>query len=272
GEGGGPDTGSPGQPSGGPGNVPRFFKVPGGPYESGREIPGEVSLHEAQRNVPGSMSLSDVASSPWFGLISGLASILGLLIALYGTQVRTLPFSLYRSLVWQRALILSFGIGTILFSCISFYNQDPPPGVIALRQLYFWLHYGDFGFHYGDHEFNDFGNGTSLWFVTFIIGAVTVIWGFVYDPFEVVRNKLFEEGRLLQEVRKTQIERLLGNSSLEQLGSHGRQQYFDILNFYSQIQTRIVDALFGPSPTVIYHRNILNESIPLEEKLKNGES
>lgn len=81
------------------------------------------SPKQPDRSPPSPTAL---ARSPWFGLISGLASILGLLLALYTTQIRTIPYSLYRSLAWRQALLSSAGLGVAVAAAVNFYRQGSP--------------------------------------------------------------------------------------------------------------------------------------------------
>jgi hypothetical protein len=83
---------------------------PGG----GRSTPTQSSSPPSQQSPSyGLSSVRDLSQSPWFALTSGLASILGLLLTLYATQVRTIPFSLYRSLMWRKVLLIASGVGLL---------------------------------------------------------------------------------------------------------------------------------------------------------------
>lgn len=99
--------------------------VPGAP------LAGEETVDPASRRdiTFADDAVGAVARSPWFGLASGLASIIALLVTLYSTQIRGLPFSMYRSLTWRRMLLFALGVGLLVVSGINFYFQWPPPGI-----------------------------------------------------------------------------------------------------------------------------------------------
>lgn len=101
--------------------------------------------------------LDNLATSPWFAILAGLASILGLLVPLFVTQVRNIPFSLYRSLMWRKTFFLAGGVGLGVFSGIKFVTQEISPTPPVLRELHARL-VGEFR---ADAS-NDF-TGTSAW-------------------------------------------------------------------------------------------------------------
>ena len=88
--------------------------------------------------------MGEITTSTWFALLTGLASVLGFLITLYQLRVQYRPYSRLRSMEWEKNILISSGIGIMVFSSIQFYNQSPPPRPIGLRNLYDYLH-GDEG-------------------------------------------------------------------------------------------------------------------------------
>lgn len=81
-----------------------------------------------------------IAQSPWFSLIGGLASMLGCLLAVYPVQVAQIPPSVYRGMVWQKALLWSCGIGLMVLAGIQFYMQVPPGSDTPLGQILGQVH------------------------------------------------------------------------------------------------------------------------------------
>lgn len=104
---GGETTGGTGVPMGGGpvsggvagGEVPPAHL--GGPTQS---IPSEGG--QAAATIPEvtsrEMFFDSFAQSTWFSLISGGASVLALLLALYPIQIRNIPPSVFRSLLWKK--------------------------------------------------------------------------------------------------------------------------------------------------------------------------
>lgn len=73
------------------------------------------------------MTLVDtIINSVWFPLITGIASILGFVLALYPIQIHPLHPSEYRTLQWKKTLLIAAGIGIIISSCIQIYLKVSP--------------------------------------------------------------------------------------------------------------------------------------------------
>jgi hypothetical protein len=126
-------------PSGGTATQPRGPYVgpreEGTPIRSGGWIPsGQVPATERRS------SLEDLATSPWFAVITGFASLAGALLALYQLRVKYQPYSKYRTMEWEKILLVSVGVGLITFAGMRFYNQNPPPGNFLLREIYDSIH------------------------------------------------------------------------------------------------------------------------------------
>lgn len=77
-----------------------------------------------------------LAESPWFAVGSGLASFIGVLLALYQMRVRYYAGSRLRLLELQRVAVLAAGVGLATFASISFYLQPYPPGFLPFRYIY----------------------------------------------------------------------------------------------------------------------------------------
>lgn len=73
------------------------------------------------------MTLVDIIiNSVWFPLITGIASVLGCVLALYPIQIHPLHPSEYRTLQWKKTLLIAAGIGIIISSCIQIYLKVSP--------------------------------------------------------------------------------------------------------------------------------------------------
>lgn len=81
-----------------------------------------------------------IVKSVWFAFLSGLASILGMFFTLYQLRVRHTTRSKYRTVEWQKALIIATGTGLSIFAGITFYAQTPPPSLHSFRKIYDSLH------------------------------------------------------------------------------------------------------------------------------------
>jgi hypothetical protein len=73
------------------------------------------------------MTLVDtIIHSVWFPLITGIASLLGCVLALYPIQIHPLHPSEYRTLQWKKTLLIAASIGIIISSCIQIYLNVSP--------------------------------------------------------------------------------------------------------------------------------------------------
>lgn len=221
--------------------------------------PGHNFTVASGGNTPDAMnSIFDKSSqTSWFAFASGIASILGLMFTLYGTQIRMIPFSLYRSCVWNRVLLISIGIGILVFAGIKFYTQTEPPGLPPLSCLFMFLH-GVNNF-YTDIDGN---NGTNLWAIIFAIGAVISTCGFFYNPIKLCKSVLRREHDALLEYRKTQLSSVLNRQNYENLKSHEKHLYDDLNAFHVELQTRLIDTIYGQSLMPTYSRRMKSHIWP----------
>lgn len=84
--------------------------------------------------------MEEFVHSVWFALITGAASLVGAILALYQLRIKYRPHSRFRTMEWEKILIISFGVGILIFAGISFYNQYPPPSFFLFRNLYDFMH------------------------------------------------------------------------------------------------------------------------------------
>jgi len=207
--------------------------------------PGSDLLDVTRESFP---SLRDLPRSPWFALTSGLASIFGLLIALYTTQVRTIPFSLYRSLMWRKALLLTVGGGLFVFSGIKFYTQEERPYLEPLGAIHDLL--------VGANPYLSHGHGTSIWALLTIVAIVVIAFGVTYDAASKARQTIVREQQALQAAQELQIASLLGRKSFDQLSAADQRACTDIYDYYRHVQWRFADVVLGaPPPTFPLFRN-----------------
>jgi hypothetical protein len=198
-------------------------------------------------------TLGGFASSPWFGLASGLASILGLLLTLYGTQVRTIPFSYYRSLTWRRSLLISISFGSFLLALINFYNQYAPPAAFPLFKAYELLH--------GDVDY-DYSSGTSIWGLLAGVSLVIFFVGLNYDPLTKLRAAIRQEHTVLMEARRRELNSLLSGRSFERLSTEERALHKDIESYYRYLQARFRDIMLGAASPSIIHPSAWRPAFP----------
>lgn len=194
-----------------------------------------------------------ISQSSWFALASGVASIIGLIVTMYGTQISTIPFSLYRSHVWNRVLLLSFGIGIIVFAGMQFYTQTERPAFPPLYYISSFLH-GDtleYRLPFGAYISS---NGTNLWGIILFIGSAILTLGIIYDPMQISKSVMFREHNALLEYRKEQLSSVLGENDYENLKSHERHLYDDLSDFHVELQTRLIDTVYGQGPRAMFTR------------------
>ncbi len=194
----------------------------------------------------------DLSQSPLFALTSGLASILGLLFTLYATQVRTIPFSLYRSLMWRKALLLSSGTGLLVFGGMKFYMQEEAPYILPLREVHALL-LGVLRVSAVDFQ----PHGSSVWAIIWVIGGLLLIAGLAYDPASRARVILVREQQALQEAQAQQLSHVLRGRKISDLQPPERRVFDDTLEYYRHVQWRFADVVLGaPPPTFpLFHQD-----------------
>lgn len=187
----------------------------------------------------------DIAQSPLFALASGIASIIGLLFTLYATQVRTIPFSLYRSLMWRKALLLSTGVGLLIFGSIKFHAQEQSPFLSPFRELHALL----FGYVTVSPVDNE-PHGTFIWAVIGIVGLLIFAIGIIYEPAALARRILIREQDALHKALDVQVDHLLNGRRVADLERHDRRVLRDTLDYFRHVQWRFTDVVLGaPPPT-----------------------
>lgn len=198
------------------------------------------------------ISMRNVAQAPWFALASGVASILGLILALYGTQVRTIPFSLYRSLMWRKVLLLSIGAGFMIFGIMKFYNQDEAPYLSPLREAHALLRGYLFVSPYDNQP-----HGTVVWPFVALVGSLLFAIGLLYDPAVHARRILVREYDALHGPLDDQIAHLRGSKKISELEPPDTEMLADALEYYRHVQWRFTDVVLGaPPPTFpLLHRH-----------------
>ena len=109
--------------------------------EASNDLTGHATSQEQATGVQQpSGHVHRIVTSTWFPLISGLASLLGVALALYQLRIRHAPRSRLRSLEWQKVFIAASGVGLLTFSGVSLYSQQRPPGFLPFRHVYDALH------------------------------------------------------------------------------------------------------------------------------------
>lgn len=189
------------------------------------------------------LSVRDLAQSPWFALVSGVASIAGLLLALYPTQVRTIPFSLYRSLMWRKILLMSSSIGLLVFSSIKFYAQEESPAIEP-----FGLFHAILVGSYRVSPIDGHAQGPLVWAILLIVSVALFTLGLMYDPTTRARNIIVREQETLQNAERQQIREILHYSTADKLDATERRMLNDTLDYYQHVQWRFADVVLGAPP------------------------
>lgn len=206
-----------------------------------------ASLEESDPAPAG--GIKGIVDSSWFVLVTGVASIIGLLLTLYGTEVKPLPQSMYRTLTWRRVLLLSAGVGLVVLAATGFYNREPPTLLYELRQ--------------GINSVRIDVKAVA-WIGLALVGMSLGVFGYRLDPLKQVQQKLREERRALQRSRQMEIARLLHTTSFEELSEPQKIIYADLMQYYAAMQVRILDVLLGPSlpgPSDSYRRTLFELSL-----------
>lgn len=207
----------------------------GGQIVGGDDISGPPSL------TSGAIDAGALATSAWFQLAAGLASIIGLLVTLWGTQVRTIPYSLYRSLAWRKALFLSFGAGILLFGFMRFYSEPPPwPGyrwTVAIVEFRAIVR-GD-PLPYPTYT----AWGSAVWAWVVALGLAILAWGAFYDPIRKIRQVAVREEEFIRSAQWAAINASLANApGTQEERARARRS---VERFYADLRHRLVDVLVG---------------------------
>jgi hypothetical protein len=213
-------------------------------FGQGSNVPSATPV----TTVGSQSSFGQISQSPWFALVSGVASIIGLMVTLYGTQIRTIPFSLYRSYAWTRVLLLSFGIGILVSTGIMFYTQTQAPSFICLSYIFRFLH--GYTYYYNITE------GPNMWAIIFLVGGGITIYGIRYDPVKLSKSIVFREHEALLLYRKAQLSSVLGENCYEELKNHEKLLYDDLNVFHVELQSRLIDTIYGQAPLPMYSRRM----------------
>lgn len=187
---------------------------------------------------------SALAHSTWFALASGLASILALVLTLYTTQIRGLPFSLYRSLIWRKSLLMTFGVGLAIFSLIHLHTQ-----ILAGTRLGWWA--------------SDF-RVSRLWDVLLVVGLALCATGLLYDPRKHLNRLLLKERRGIRKAFQDEVRDYLTEGDLSKLSPMQREPYYAARDFYARLEARLLDSALGHPMLPIY------QGIRVEELLRRG--
>jgi len=205
--------------------------------------PSPIPSSAGPPRADGPSSLGAVSQSPWFALVSGVASILGLLIPLYATQIRSIPFSLYRSFTWRKFLLISGGAGAAVFSAIKLLDVDPGLGRVSnMLSIIFSAEYVPRAY--------PSGYLAAIFCVLSVgFGLALITLGIFFDPVARARETIVREHRSLEEARMAQVEDVLARSNRRSSPSPlERKRLRDIESFFRHTQWRYVDVVLGPPP------------------------
>ena len=230
-------------PSALPGESDQQVRPEQGPAEDDFTEPVPHEPTAAAATAPGT-AVGSLSQSPWFALTSGMASIVGLLLALYTTQVRPIPFSLYRSLVWRKALMIAGGAGLAVFAGIELAQLDG-----ALRRVFELIFFLPSERH--PNDWFTYRSGyvlTILWVASIIFGVALSRRGVRFDPIAAARNIIIREQAVIGKARAEQIDNLLRGRRAEHLALPERRALRDVMDFYRYVQWRYADVVLGAPP------------------------
>lgn len=179
----------------------------------------------------------EFVSNPWFGLVSGLASVLGLLVALYPVPASNLPPSEYKTLLWRKSLYISLGVGMIVFSTIQLYQQpDPPDGLFGF--FYNILH----GITFTNTEYY---SGTWVWGILLVIGVTIFFYGASGRAQEQIRERVIAEFAAIRRGEEDATKKLFGKRELADLSDEEQMTHQEMKGFYRLLRYSTIEMLTG---------------------------
>lgn len=200
----------------------------------------ECYVTESQAFTPGKQS--DENSKPffsetlWFSALTGLASIISLLLAIYPVQIKNLPPSVFRSIIWKKSLLISFGVGISITACTQFYIQSPPQ-ISFLYKLHVLMH---------GHQ-TGYAHGPSIWGFLILIGVILLIFGYFQDPAKIIRKKIMEHIKTIQNDQKIALKKILNGKSYSELSEVEKDEYNQAYVNFVITQHQIIELLSGIS-------------------------
>jgi hypothetical protein len=207
-----------------------------GAVRSPANIDGGVATG-IQIGEPRDASEFEFATKPWFALVSGLASVLGLLVALYSVPASNMPPSEYKALLWRKSLYTSLGVGMIVFSTIQLYQQPDPPAFL-FGVFYNFLH----GI---PPEYTGGYFGTWIWGILFVIGLIIFVWGISGRAQEQIRRRVIDEFVAIQRSEGEATNKFLCGRAFSELADDEQMNYQEMKGFYRLLRYSTIEMLTG---------------------------
>ncbi len=160
---------------------------------------------------PSGGNVESLVTSPWFSLVTGVASMLGLLLALYQVQASNIPPSEFKSLLWKKSLFTSLGVGIVVFSTIQLYQQPDPPS--KLFGLFYNLLHGIFPI---DRHI-EFYSGTWAWGILLVIGAAILAMATSVVAQKAIRQRTIDEFEVIRRKEDDSTKKLLHGRTISEL-------------------------------------------------------
>ena len=169
-----------------------------------------------------------LGGSPVFAFASGITSFFGIWLTLYGTQVRPVPYSLHRSLVQRKALIIASGVGLVFAWLVLGYGE--------LDRLLLP----------SDSE----ETPAQLWVSGLAVFALVAFYGFRYDPLAKATTLVVETKASIDAAEKealAKIEESLGTAA----GADDLQDLAEAHAYYREMRYRVLDLILGQGTSPI---------------------
>jgi hypothetical protein len=215
-----------------------------------RRSPGNIQVSTGSTGLSGSTapiyglphnfkhtSDFDFAAEPWFALISGLASVLGLLVALYPVPASNMPPSDYKTLLWRKSLYISLGFGVVVFSTIQLYQQSAPP--VGLLGIFYNILHGIALTNTADYS------GTRIWGILLVIGSIISIYGASNKARVQIRKLIIDE---LAEIRRSEgdaIKRLMQGRDFSELTDEEKMDIHEMRELYKLLRYSTIEMHTG---------------------------
>ena len=85
-----------------------------------------------------------------------------------------------------------------------------------------------------------------------------------YNPLVKIRARLSEERKELQTSLASELSQLFGQRTYEELSTYDKAIYRDLMDYYGELQSRLIDVLLGSSISPGYRRGLIGRTSLIE--------
>lgn len=147
-------------------------------------------------------------------------------------------------------------MGFVVWAGVTFYTQElPPPG-----DLFVYFH----AFLRGRDPYEYMDDGPALSIFIFILGVIAIGIALRYNPLVKIRARLSEERKELQTSLASELSQLFGQRTYEELSTYDKAIYRDLMDYYGELQSRLIDVLLGSSISPGYRRGLIGRTSLIE--------